>query len=171
MGVALIIKRCGAALKPATVLPFSTIDCRCVTPKRCCSSMTTSCKSLYTVVLLNKAWVPTKMFISPAFSAFKSGERAAALIVPLKKAARTPTGSKRRAIVSACCLAKISVGAMTAHWPPQSIARRQAKTATKVFPEPTSPCKSRCIVQGAFLLARPSAAPLSLAFKSLARSS
>ena len=44
-----------------------------------------------------------------------------------------------------CCSASVSVGAISAAWPPDSTARSIAYSATTVLPEPTSPISSRCI--------------------------
>ena len=48
-------------------------------------------------------------------------------------------------MVSRCCSASVSVGAMKAPWWPFSTARSSVCTATTVLPEPTSPCSSRRI--------------------------
>ncbi len=47
--------------------------------------------------------------------------------------------------VAKCCSASVSVGAISAAWPPDSTARSIAYSATTVLPEPTSPIRSRCI--------------------------
>ena len=58
---------------------------------------------------------------------------------------RTPSGAHSSSIVRKCCSASVSVGAMSAPWRPTSTARRSACSATTVFPDPTSPWRSRCI--------------------------
>ena len=51
-------------------------------------------------------------------------------------------------MVSSCCSANTSVGAMNAPWYPPCTAISSAVSATTVLPEPTSPCSSRCIGAG-----------------------
>ena len=46
---------------------------------------------------------------------------------------------------AACCSTSSVVGAISATWVPCSNPRNSACAATSVFPDPTSPCKSRCI--------------------------
>ena len=60
---------------------------------------------------------------------------------------RTATGSaaSSRSRVAACCSARVSVGAISAAWWPDSTARSIAYRAQTVLPEPTSPISSRCI--------------------------
>ena len=53
-------------------------------------------------------------------------------------------GERRRA-TARCWRARISVGAISAAWPPASTAASMARSATSVLPEPTSPCSSRFI--------------------------
>ena len=48
-------------------------------------------------------------------------------------------------MVRRCCAAKTSVGASSAACPPLSMTVSIARSATIVFPEPTSPCSSRFI--------------------------
>ena len=50
--------------------------------------------------------------------------------------------------VRTCCAARTSVGASNAACPPLSTTANIARSATTVLPEPTSPCKSRCIGWG-----------------------
>ena len=142
IGVALIISKCGAN----GFLPFSIIALRCKTPKRCCSSITASWRSLYCTFFEKSACVPITRSIVPSFNPCSSGPRPSAFTLPVKNASDTPQGDKRRAAVSPCWRASSSVGASSAHCPPQSITRRQAKKAASVFPDPTSPCKRRAIV-------------------------
>ena len=60
-----------------------------------------------------------------------------------------PTDPSTRAATSvACCSASTSVGAISAPWWPPSTATSMAATATTVFPEPTSPWRSRCMGSG-----------------------
>ena len=47
--------------------------------------------------------------------------------------------------VAKCCSASVSVGAISAAWPPCSTARNMVCNATTVLPDPTSPISSRCI--------------------------
>ncbi len=48
-------------------------------------------------------------------------------------------------MLRACWAARTSVGASRAACPPESMTRSIARSATTVLPEPTSPCRSRCI--------------------------
>ncbi len=54
-------------------------------------------------------------------------------------------GGKSFRKAAACCSTSKVVGAIKATWEPCSSARKRAWAATKVLPEPTSPCRSRCI--------------------------
>ena len=47
-----------------------------------------------------------------------------------------------------CCSASTSVGAMRAPWWPPWTAASRAATATTVLPDPTSPCRRRCMGSG-----------------------
>ena len=59
------------------------------------------------------------------------------------------TGTGERAeIVRKCCLASSSVGAISAACSPASATRSIAMSATRVLPDPTSPCSSRSIRVG-----------------------
>ncbi len=138
MGVALIINKSGRS-------PFAMIAARWVTPKRCCSSTTTRRSERYSTSRENRACVPTTMSIDPSDRARRRRERPEAFTLPVRKASRMPSGSSTTAAFSACWRARSSVGAITAACPPSSTARRQAMKATRVFPEPTSPCSRRAI--------------------------
>ena len=65
-----------------------------------------------------------------------------------ERAVHGKTFQKSPEAVSACCSARISVGAMRTAWPPFSTAKSIAESATIVLPLPTSPCSSRFIGSG-----------------------
>ena len=60
----------------------------------------------------------------------------------------TVNPSSRSRATAASCSASTSVGAMSAPWYPPCTAMSSAASATTVLPEPTSPCRSRCIGTG-----------------------
>ena len=63
----------------------------------------------------------------------------------VRSATRTPSSVQMPSTVRKCCSARTSVGAISAPCRPASTARSSVASATTVFPEPTSPCSSRCI--------------------------
>ena len=133
--------------------PFWASASRCATPKRCCSSTTTSARSRKRTVSCSSAWVPTitrpadagaraRGAVSPAiWSSARS--RSPAARDPVSSVTPWPSGSRNAASVSACCRASRSVGARSTAWRPASATKQSASAATAVFPEPTSPCRSR----------------------------
>ena len=137
IGVALITNRSGSS-------PLPSMRRRCPTPKRCCSSITSSPRRANSSDSWNSAWVPTATAICPRASARRS---AGAALVPVKRAVTTRSPSSRRR-VSKCCSASSSVGARSAACRPLSTARSTRIAATRVLPLPTSPCSSRRIGRG-----------------------
>ena len=109
----------------------------------------------------SSAWVPTTMSTSPRA---RRVEHVAALARaqppgdlldderprPAEHARRRRReGRPGRARSDAtCCSARTSVGAISAPWRPPSTATSSVAVATSVLPDPTSPCKSRCIGSG-----------------------
>ena len=69
---------------------------------------------------------------------------------PDSHAMSTPTPASQLESLRQCCSARISVGAMNATCRPLSIACSAASAATIVLPEPTSPCRRRCIGMARF---------------------
>ncbi|MDT4880374.1 hypothetical protein FQZ97_1161220 [compost metagenome] len=69
--------------------------------------------------------------------------------LPVSQATRLPSGassgSSQPMSLAKCCSANISVGAISAHCQPESMAIAAASAATTVLPEPTSPCSRRCM--------------------------
>ena len=162
MGVALIISRCGssgpepggtpgpasAAALAASSASFLRSASRCATPKRCCSSMMASPSRWKRTLSSITACVPTISVASPEAAASSIFCRALPLTLPVIHATRMPSGSSQPISLRKCCSARISVGAISAHCQPASMATAAASAATTVLPEPTSPCSSRCIGWG-----------------------
>ena len=99
---------------------------------KCTSSWITAC-------------VPTTSVASALATRSTIAARALPLRLPVSQATPTPSGSSHCTSLRKCCSARISVGAISAHCQPASMATAAASAATTVLPEPTSPCSSRCI--------------------------
>ena len=101
---------------------------RCSTPKRCCSSITASARSLNATSSWKSAWVPTTMSISPSASRASSRVARAALLAAGQQreldARRLPPAF---ASVAKCWRARISVGAISAACAPASTASSMAE--------------------------------------------
>ncbi len=82
---------------------------------------------------------------APAATASRAASRARRLPLPASQTGSMPSGASHALNVRKCCSARISVGAISATWCPDSIAASAASAATTVFPEPTSPCTRRSI--------------------------
>ena len=144
IGVAVITNKCAGVC--ALLLSAS----RCSTPNRCCSSTTINPRSLKTIDSPNNAWVPITIPAAPFAANASASFRAAALCDPVIRVTCVAFSSppnippwakspKSFVIVRRCCAAKTSVGARSAAWPPLSITVSIARSATIVFPDPTSP--------------------------------
>ena len=150
IGVAVITNTWGG------VLALERSASRCSTPNRCCSSTITKPRSAKSTPWESSAWVPIMIPASPD-EIFASASRfCAAVIDPVSNTTCVPraspssvpacaSGPNSFEIVAKCCCASTSVGASSAAWPPESITVSAARRATTVFPEPTSPCNSRCM--------------------------
>ena len=138
MGVADMTRMCGLS-------PFAASVARCATPKRCCSSVTTSPSRLKSTSSWMSACVPTASCTEPSASAALTARFSAAVMEPVKRAVRTFVPAKKFSKVRRCCSASTSVGAMTADCKPFAAAVYTSAAATAVLPEPTSPCKRRFI--------------------------
>ena len=140
IGVAVIWSRLTA------ILSFlSTKAWRWPTPKRCCSSIMTKPSCLNWTVSWIKAWVPMTTWICPLAKPSKTACLALAVMALVKSAASIPMEAKSWLKDWACCLARISVGAIRADWKPPLKLAKIARKATRVFPLPTSPCTMRRI--------------------------
>ena len=128
----------------------------CSTPKRCCSSTTINPKSENATLWPKRACVPTIIPACPFEARVSDSFRATAdcepVISAICVACSDPpsippcaSGPKSFSRVRICWPASTSVGAKMAACPPLSITASAARIATTVFPEPTSPCKRRCI--------------------------
>ena len=131
---------CGASPSGA----FASRAARWRTPKRCCSSTTTTARSLNSTGSSISACVPTTSWSAPDPSAPSRSRRRAAGVEPVSSSTGIAPPSSRSS-VRWCCSASVSVGAISAAWAPFSTARSIACSATTVLPAPTSPISSRCI--------------------------
>ena len=136
IGVALMARTSGAR-------PFMVSLRRSDTPKRCCSSITTSPRSWNATLSWNRACVPQTTLASPDAIASISSALARPLSRPVRAMTRIPAGSSTLFRTPACWRATISVGAIRAVCTPASAACAAQSAATKVLPEPTSPWTSR----------------------------
>ena len=139
MGVAVITSTWGG------VALFCHSLARCATPKRCCSSMTTSPRRANCTLSSITACVPTRMWTSPAASRPSTSARRLPLTVPVSSSTPTAMPPSSERSVATCCSASISVGAITHAWYPLSMAISAHISATSVLPLPTSPCSRRFI--------------------------
>ena len=139
MGVAVITNTWGGF----SLFPQSLA--RCATPKRCCSSMTAMPKRRNCTLSSSTAWVPTRMLTSPERRASSTSLRRLPLTMPVSSSTLTGRLPRKPRSVCKCCSASISVGAIRQAWYPLSMAKSIAMRATRVLPEPTSPCSSRFI--------------------------
>ena len=116
---------------------FSAKAARCLTPNRCCSSVITSAKSEKATSSEKRAWVPTAIFISPLLSFSMVSLLSFAFVLPVRRQIGTPGSMAFNE--SKCWRARISVGAIMAHWCPFLYVRYKAAAPTAVLPLPTSP--------------------------------
>ena len=155
IGVAVITSVCGAS--PAALRASAA---RWRTPKRCCSSITTSARRRNADALLDQR-VRADHQVDLAGRELRpdrvrrrardgGGEQRDA------QGSARPAGSARRRSVRSCCSASSSVGAISAVWQPASATAIAASSATTVLPLPTSPCSRRCIGCGRARSARSS---------------
>ena len=135
IGVALITSMSGYS-------PLASSASRWLTPKRCCSSMMTRPSFAKYTSLLNRACVPMTTLQSPIWSSPRMTFFSAAGVAPTKSCTWIPAASKNGLSDLKCCLARMSVGTISAHcsFAPQTAI--MASRATTVFPQPTSPCNS-----------------------------
>ena len=160
MGVAVMTSRSGSCPVPSAPRPLARRAARCSTPKRCCSSMTTTPREWNPTRSVRRAWVPMSRSTVPSARPAWRTVRSAAAVLLVRRAtgsgrrpssvagSGTESPSSRRRTAEACCSASTSVGAISAPWWPPSTATSRAATATTVLPEPTSPCSSRCMGSG-----------------------
>ena len=114
------------------------------TPKRCCSSTTTSAELAELHAGLDeRVRADRRAGARPRQAA--EDARAGAPRASSRSAARRQRPPSSRSSVRWCCSASVSVGAISAAWAPFSTARSIACSATTVLPLPTSPISSRCI--------------------------
>ena len=134
--------RCGT--RPAGALASSAARWR--TPKRCCSSTTATARFGKTTgprsARACRRSAPARR--SPGGRGSRGGARRSSSPSAARRVIR-PTPGISDWSVAKCCSASVSVGAISAAWPPCSTARSIACSATTVLPEPTSPISSRCI--------------------------
>ena len=91
------------------------------------------------------ACVPTASAASPEASAASVSRLAFAPMEPVSLTTFSPKGARKPLSVAKCCSASSSVGAMNALCSPLPAASQMSAAATRVLPEPTSPCISRFI--------------------------
>ena len=140
MGVAVSTSTCGGTA------PLRRRLSRCSTPNRCCSSTTTSPRSANCTVSPSSACVPMTMRDAPLAIDSSTCRRCAWPSWPVSSTGRSSaarSGPRAATMERRCWAASTSVGASRALWPPSSATASMARTATRVLPEPTSPCTRR----------------------------
>ena len=85
---------------------------------------------------------------SPEAIASRARRFSAAVILPVTRPQEMPSGASVSTALAKCWLARISVGAISAPWPPALTHRYSAQKAISVLPQPTSPCTMRAIACG-----------------------
>ena len=159
MGVAVMTSRWGVSRLPvagSTASARSRRASRWATPKRCCSSTTTSPRRGIWTVSDSRACVPTTMTGSPAASSARIRRRPEAGVEPVSRWTRVARsappsmpaparGPRSEPSEAWCWAARTSVGASRAAWPPPPTTCSMARRATSVLPEPTSPWRRRCM--------------------------
>ena len=157
IGVAVITSMSGAS-------PLAVSASRWWTPKRCCSSTTTSARS-WNSTPPGTARACRRRCRSRPLARPPSDRRRARGPSRGRSGSRRDAGARRRAArwCAKCWRARISVGAISAAWPPASTTRAMASSATTVLPEPTSPCSSRSMRSGSARSASISASACSCA--------
>ena len=122
MGVAVITSTSGT--RPASPAPFERSAARCSTPKRCCSSITTTPSEWNATPSWMRAWVPMTRSTLPSARPASTSRRSVPLTRLVSSATRsgrspnrlpgsgtvTPSSSARTD--AACCSASTSVGAI-----------------------------------------------------------
>ena len=141
MGVAVMTSTSGRT-------PLAMSVARCITPKRCCSSTTTSPSRENSTPSSSSACVPTASAARPLRTAARASFCSLPRACAPTRASSTPEPSSQPRSVRACCSARISVGAMMAACQPERIASMAAAKATAVLPLPTSPWSSRFMGSG-----------------------
>ena len=130
MGVAVSTSRSGRS-------PLAKKAALCFTPKRCCSSITQRERRANFVFAAKSAWVPTVIL--------GKSPTGPGLEAEVHVTISTRRGGSSFRSATACCSTSKVVGAMSATCEPCSSALNRAWAATRVFPEPTSPWRRRCI--------------------------
>ena len=128
IGVALIISRCGSS-RPGRAACARSAS-RCATPKRCCSSMIASAEAARTrTCSWITACVPTTSAgLAAARPAPASRRAPCPCWLPVSQATVTPERRPSQPTsLRKCCSARISVGAISAHCQPASIATRRGE--------------------------------------------
>ena len=87
--------------------------------------------------------MPATRWTRPEARPDRISRRRARVCRPVRHATESPSGAVSAWMVSACCSARISVGAISAACEAPSTADSIAAAATRVLPDPTSPCSSR----------------------------
>ena len=132
IGVAVIDKTCGD-------VPFSINNFLCSTPNLCCSSIIINPKSLKLTGFCIRECVPIINCISPDANSLRIIFFSFCGILDVIKPHVILTLSQYSFMLSKCCSANISVGAIKATCFSSAITIAAVRTATMVFPEPTSP--------------------------------
>ena len=149
IGVAVMTRMCGMTFRAADVPELSAVFChsfaRCATPNLCCSSITASPSRLKITVSSITACVPTTICRVPFAIPSSTVALRFPFTVPVSSSTLIGMSCRNWRIVSRCCSARISVGAMMTVWNPLPTAISMVSRATSVLPEPTSPCSRRFI--------------------------
>ena len=127
------------------MVAFAHSLARCATPKRCCSSTIARPRFWNSTVSSINACVPIRICSVPSFDNLSVSFRIELLVEPVSMPTLTGKSPSNETILSKCCCARISVGAIRHPWKPLSTASNKASSATTVFPLPTSPCNRRFI--------------------------
>ena len=89
MGVAVITSRSGSRPWPSAPRPLARRAARCSTPKRCCSSMTTTPRERKPTRSVRRAWVPIRRSTEPSARPAWRAVRSAAPVLLVSRATRS----------------------------------------------------------------------------------
>mmetsp|Transcript_35109 Transcript_35109/g.71882 ORF Transcript_35109/g.71882 Transcript_35109/m.71882 type:complete len:204 (+) Transcript_35109:583-1194(+) len=146
------VRGMGVAERVSTSTPLQMSLSRsfCLTPKRCSSSTTSRPRSRKAIPLLRRAWVPITRSTSP-LSILPLNSRPFLVFFPIPPLSisiltlKSLSSPILAAMFLKCCAASTPVGASMAACLPFLTHRYNARIATSVFPNPTSPQMSRSI--------------------------
>ena len=163
MGVAVMTSRSGSRPVPSSPRPLSRRAARCSTPKRCCSSMTTTPRERKATWSVSRAWVPTRMSTVPSASPAWMPARSAApvrLVSRATRRGRRPSRVPGRGRSGRASSARTSLGVLLGQHLGRGhqgalVAPLDWRSAGRPRPPPSCPSRRRPAAAGAWAAGRP----------------